>query len=262
MTVVDGLRRGPVLLGGPGDHRRGRRETILYRDCSAGTFEDRPLGDGAFYTMLFLRGRSVAALYQQDPQQQALSVPPSWLSYIAIASADRSAERTRSLGGTVLMEPFDVLDVGRMTIIQDPTGAVVALWEARTHRGADLVDEPSSLCWNELATTDTERAGAFYQGLLGWEADRRRYAGSDYTVFRQGERMSGGMMAIQPGWGPVPPHWLAYFAVEDCDATAARASQLGGAVHSPPMDIPEVGRFATIADPQGAMFAVIRFAAA
>ena len=121
-------------------------------------FDDMPMGDGAFYTMFEVGGKPVAALYQQDPQQQAQRIPPNWLSYVSVESADRMAERTRSLGGTVMMDPFDVFEVGRMTIIQDPTGAVVALWEPRTHIGAGIVGEPNTLCWNELTTSDPERA--------------------------------------------------------------------------------------------------------
>ncbi|HEU5040241.1 MAG TPA: VOC family protein, partial [Gemmatimonadales bacterium] len=127
----------------------------FYTGLFGWTVEDRPMGNGAFYTMLFSGGRSVAALYQQDPQQQAMGIPPNWLSYICVESADRSAELAGKLGGTVLMDAFDVLDVGRMAMIQDPTGAVVALWEPRTHQGAEMVEEPNTLAWNELETGDT-----------------------------------------------------------------------------------------------------------
>jgi len=258
MTVVDTYAPGRFCwtdLGtsDPADAKR------FYTGLFGWTIEDRPMGNGAVYTMLFSGGRSVAALYQQDPQQQAMGIPPNWLSYISVESADRSAELARTLGGTVLMDAFDVLDVGRMAMIQDPTGAVVALWEARTHHGAGVIEEPNTLAWNELETGDTPRAATFYTGLLGWTAEASRYGETDYTVFRQGEGMAGGMMAIPAEWGPVPPHWLVYFAVNDCDAAAAEATRLGGTVTSPPMDISGVGRFAVIRDPQGAVFAVIRF---
>ena len=232
----------------------------FYTGLFGWTYDDRPMGDGASYTMLLLDGKSVAALYQQDPQQQGMGIPPAWLSYIAVERADDVADRARRLGGTVLLEPFDVLDVGRMAVIQDPTGAVVALWEGRRHRGAELIEEPNTLAWNELATGDVAKAGPFYAGLLGWELEPQQYGPLAYTLFRQGERANGGMMAIQPEWGPVPPHWLAYFAVKDCDATASRAQQLGATLLMPPTDIPTVGRFATIRDPQGAAFAVISMA--
>ena len=229
----------------------------FYTGLFGWTAEDRPMGDGQSYTMFHLGGKSVAALYQQDAQQQAMGIPPNWLSYISVESADQAAERTKGLGGTVLMEPFDVLDVGRMAMIQDPTGAVVALWEPRRHIGAEVIEEPNTLAWNELATTDPGRAGDFYGGLLGWAAERQQYGPMDYTIFKQGERMNGGMMALGPDMGP--PHWLVYFAVADCDAAAASAARLGGSVYVAPTDIPSVGRFGVLRDPQGAAFAIITF---
>jgi predicted enzyme related to lactoylglutathione lyase len=258
MTVVETYAPGKfcwVDMGTP-DAPAAKR---FYTGLFGWTAEDMPAGEGMTYTMFQLGGKSVAALYQQDPQQQTAGAPPNWLSYISVESADRSAERTRALGGTVIMEPFDVLDVGRMAVIQDPTGAVVALWEPRRHIGAEVIEEPNTLAWNELATTDTTRAGEFYAALLGWGLERQQYGPIDYTVFMQEGQMNGGMMAIAPDWGPVPPHWLVYFGVEDCDAAASRAADLGGSVHMPPTDIPRIGRFAMLRDPQGAVFAVIKF---
>jgi predicted enzyme related to lactoylglutathione lyase len=221
-------------------------------------YEDMPMGEGADYTMFERGGNWVAALYPQDTQQQSQGIPPHWLSYVAVDSADQAAERTRSLGGTVLMDPFDVFEVGRMAVIEDPTGAVVALWEARTHPGAGIVGEPNSLCWNELNTADPDRAAAFYTGLLGWQTEQQPMGDFVYTYFKQGERRNGGMMRITPDMGPIPPHWAVYFAVDDCDAKTALASQLGGKVLVPPSDVPDVGRFAILQDPQGAAFAIIR----
>ena len=230
----------------------------FYTGLFGWSLEERPMGEGASYTMFRIGTNSVAALYQQDAQQQALDLPPNWLSYVAVESADRSAQRTRSLGGTVLMDPFDVFDVGRMTMIQDPTGAVLALWEPRTHIGAGVVGEPNSLCWNELATPDTERAGAFYTGLFDWGVERQPMRDFVYTCFKSGEELKGGMMEINPEWGPVPPHWLVYFAVDDCDASAAAVTALGGGLRVPPTDVPGVGRFAVLQDPQGAVFAILQ----
>lgn len=221
-------------------------------------FDDMPMGDGAYYTMFEVGGKPVAALYQQDPQQQAQGIPPNWLSYVSVESADRMAERTRSLGGTVMMDPFDVFEVGRMTIIQDPTGAVVALWEPRTHIGAGIVGEPNTLCWNELATNDPERAAGFYTRLLDWETEQQPMGDFIYTYFKQGDRMNAGMMKSAPEWGAIPPHWLAYFAVDDCDGKAAAVTSLGGRILVQPTDVPRVGRFTMAQDPQGAAFAMIR----
>jgi uncharacterized protein len=218
--------------------------------------EDRPMGPDAFYTMLTVEGRAVAALYQQEPVPTG--APPRWLSYVSVAAAELSAQRTKALGGTVLMDPFDVLDVGRMALVQDPTGAVVALWEPRRHAGAGLMGAPNSICWNELATTDTARAGAFYASLFDWSAETRPMGTSTYTVFGHEREQRGGMLSIAPEWGPMPPHWLVYFAVRDCDGQAALAQSLGGAVLRSPKDVAGVGRLAVLADPWGADFAVIQ----
>lgn len=224
----------------------------FYTSLFGWTAEDRPMGTDAVYTMLTVGGRPVAALYQQDPAQQGL--PPQWLSYISVSSADAAAHRALELGGTVLMEPFDVLDVGRMALLQDPTGAVVALWEPRTHAGAAVVGEPGSIGWNELHTTDVSRAGRFYQALFGWTV-----RSGIYTTFSGADGSWGGMRSSSAAGARGAPHWLVYFAVTDCAASAAGARALGGTVRLPPTHVPEVGRFALLADPQGAAFAVIQF---
>ncbi|HUR94786.1 MAG TPA: VOC family protein [Gemmatimonadales bacterium] len=232
--------------------------TRFYTSLFGWTADNRPMGPDGFYTMLNADGRSVAALYQQDPAQQS---PPHWLSYISVASVNETAELAKSLGAAVLMEPFDVLDVGRMAMVQDPAGAVVALWEARRHAGAGIVGETSSICWNELATTDTDRAGTFYTGLLGWEAETRPLHATTYTRFTMGGVPRGGMLALRSSAGAVPPHWLVYFAVSDCDGATALAQSLGGTVRVPPADAAGVGRFSVLADPQGGVFAAIELRA-
>ena len=221
-------------------------------------FEDRPISKGEYYTMLLQDGKSVAALYAQQADQRSAGIPPHWLSYVTVESADRVSTHAAELGGTVLAPPFDVMEHGRMAVIQDPTGGVVALWEPRNHPGAGLLGEPGALCWNELCTRDPARAGAFYADLLGWARETMPLPGFEYTVFKRGDQPAGGMMAIQPDWGDMPPHWSVYFAVEDCDGTAATAAKMGGAVLMGPADIPDVGRFATLRDPQGAIFSVLQ----
>jgi predicted enzyme related to lactoylglutathione lyase len=230
----------------------------FYTELFGWKYEDMPMGEGADYTMFQVGGNWVAAMYPQDSQQQSQGIPPHWLSYVAVESADLAAERTRGLGGTVLMDAFDVFEVGRMAVVQDPAGAVVALWEARTHPGAGIIGEPNSLCWNELNTGDPDRAAAFYTGLLGWETEKQPMGDFIYTYFKQGERRNGGMMQVTPEMGPIPPHWAVYFAVDDCDGKAARATALGGRVLVPPTDVPDVGRFSILQDPQGAAFAIVK----
>jgi hypothetical protein len=257
MTVMETYAPGTFCwadLGTPDADAAKRFYTGLF----GWEFEDRPSGPDTTYTMFTLEGRSIAALYQQDPQPQATGAPPHWLSYICVESAEDIARRTSGLGGTVLVEAFDVLDVGRMAVIQDPTAAVVALWEPKRHVGAGVVGEPGSMCWNELATTDAARAGGFFGELLGWSRETRQMGSTAYTMFARDDGPVGGMIEIGPDWGPVPPHWLVYFAVADCDASTERARGLGATVKVPPSDIPGVGRFSMLADPQGAGLAIIR----
>lgn len=219
---------------------------------------DYPMGDDGVYTMLQLGGKDAAALYELMPDMRAQGIPPHWLSYVSVDSADETAEKAKATGATLLKEPFDVFDVGRMAVVQDPTGAVFALWQAKEHKGAGVYNGPNSFCWNELATTDPQKAGNFYTNLFGWAKEDFSAGPMEYTMFKNGERQAGGMFKITPEMGPIPPHWMVYFAVEDCDATVQKASELGAQVMKPADDIPEIGRFAILIDPQGAAFSVIK----
>jgi predicted enzyme related to lactoylglutathione lyase len=229
----------------------------FYGQIFGWTLEDMPAGDAATYTMAQLDGRYVAALSQMREDQRAQSIPPYWQSYVTVYDLDERAERVESLGGRLLAPPFDVLTSGRMAVAQDPTGATFALWEPRDHQGAGLVNEPGSLSWNELLTNDTEAARRFYTELFGWTAEDSDMGSMIYTQFNNDDRAAGGMMKIAPEWGEVPPNWMVYFAVDDCDATVDNIQGLGGRVMAPPTDIPQVGRFAAVADPQGANFSII-----
>ena len=236
--------------------RDGAAAKRFYTSLFGWGVDEMPVGDGTTYTMLTKNGKRVGALYQMSAQQQG--VPPHWNSYVTVASADDSAAQAKKLGGNVMLEPFDVLDAGRMAVVSDPTGAVFSLWQPKRHIGADLVNEPGAFCWNELYTTDPKKAADFYMGLFGWTKDARHMDYGEYVIFNQGGRQMCGMMQIPKEWGLVPPHWLVYFAVDDCDASVAKATSLGAKAMMPPMDIENVGRFAMLTDPEGAGFAVIR----
>jgi predicted enzyme related to lactoylglutathione lyase len=236
--------------------RDGAAAKRFYTSLFGWGVDEMPVGDGTTYTMLTKNGKRVGALYQMSAQQQG--VPPHWNSYVTVASADDSAAQAKKLGGNVMLEPFDVLDAGRMAVVADPTGAVFSLWQPKRHIGADLVNEPGAFCWNELYTTDPNKAADFYMGLFGWTKDARHMDYGEYVIFNQAGRQMCGMMQIPKEWGPVPPHWLVYFAVDDCDASVAKATSLGAKAMMPPMDIENVGRFAMLTDPEGAGFAVIK----
>jgi predicted enzyme related to lactoylglutathione lyase len=180
--------------------------------------------------------------------------PPYWTTYVSVDSADDTVAKAKENGGKVLMEPMDVMDVGRMAVVSDPTGAVIALWESRGHIGARLVNEPGAFCWSELTTSDRERAAAFYGAVLGWSSRTNTMGPMTYTEFQNGVSPVAGMTEM----AGVPPNWGVYFAVENADETVARAEQLGGTVVRPVMDLP-IGRFATLLDPQRAVFSIIQF---
>ena len=225
----------------------------FYAGLFGWTAEDKPAGPDMIYTTLRLRGLDVGALYAQEKAEAAQGVPPHWNLYVAVESADAAAAKAKELGGKVLLEPFDVMEHGRMSVIQDPTGAALCVWQPRQHIGLKVVNEPGAFCWGEVYTADTQEAGRFYTQLFGWTLKES----PDYTEFHLGGEGVGGMMALKPEWGPMPAHWVPYFQVEDCDATAQKARSLGAKVKDP-QDIPDAGRFAMIADPTGAHSAVIR----
>jgi len=236
----------------------------FYRSLFGWGLNESPMGPDETYSMFTLRDREVAAAYTMRPEEQQAGVPPHWNLYVTVADVDASAKHAQELGGTVLAPPFDVMDVGRMAVIQDPTGATFCLWTAKTHIGAKILSEPGSLCWSELATRDTKAAEAFYTSLFGW-TPKHAAPGSpmEYTEFHHDGRPSVGMMPM-PEMVPahVPSHWMPYFAVADCDLAAETARQLGADVVVAPQDIPTTGRFSVLRDPQGAMFAVFAFAGA
>jgi predicted enzyme related to lactoylglutathione lyase len=230
----------------------------FYTQLFGWTYEDHPMGPGMVYTMLKLDGKDVGALYKLMDEQAAQGVPPNWLSYVSVTNADESTAKAKDLGATILKDAFDVMTVGRMSVIQDPTGAVFALWQAGDNKGSAIYNVPNSLCWNELMTTDVARDKEFYTQLFDWGANTQNFGDFEYTMFQNGERGAGGMLQITPEMGPIPSNWLVYFAVDDCDAKVQKATELGANVMKPADDIPGVGRFAILTDPQGAAFAFIK----
>ena len=186
--------------------------------------------------------------------------PPYWSTYVSVADADQTAKEVESAGGTVIMAPMDVMAAGRMAVFQDPQGAFISAWQAGEHIGAQLVNEPGALCWNELNSRDVKGAKDFYRSAFGWDPVTHADGPMPYTEFQLNGQSIAGLMDMPPMVpAEVPSYWLVYFAVADTDATVAKAEELGGTVRMPPMDLP-VGRLSVLVDPQGATFAVIRIA--
>lgn len=214
--------------------------------------EDRPVPGGSVYRMMSVNGLEVAGLHEL-PADSSAGRPPMWLSYVTVADADASAERAARLGATVVEPPFDVTDAGRMALVLDPQGAMLALWQAGATPGARLVNDPGAMCMNQLTTSDPAGAIDFHRGLFGWEFTQVSPEPQPYWSITNAGRLNGGMMPLPPG--QAPPHWLVYFTVEDIDAATETIGRLGGSVVVPPTAVP-AGRFIVARDPQGAHFAL------
>ena len=208
------------------------------------------------------RGRLAAGAMRQA--MLGLALAPD---VVLVSSSRRTLQTLEALEpweDTPIVEPMDVTDIGRMAVFVDPTGAAFGIWQPKTFAGADLVNEPNSLCWNEVLTRDADTNKAFYSAVFGWEGRPPAFEGAPetYTVWELDGKQVGGMMQMTDEYFPaeIPPHWGVCFAVADCDATVAKARELGATVTNEPMDMP-IGRFAGLIDLQGASFTVMAPAA-
>jgi len=218
---------------------------------------DMPMG-GDTYTMAQLGGKNVAGMMKLPEQAKAMGAPPHWLSYVAVDDVDKTVEKASKLGAKILV-PGMTAGPGRMAVLQDPSGGVFAIWHSDQSMGVWVRDEKNTLCWNELMTTNVDVAGKFYADLFGWKPEVMPMPGMSYTVFKVGDTSVGGMMAIPPD---APKEamtaWAVYFSVENADATIEQVKKHGGKLAVPPMEVPNVGRFALLEDPQAAMFAILQ----
>ena len=206
------------------------------------------------YAMCLQGGRPVAGI---GPKMGPAEMPSVWTTYLAADSADDVAGKVKAAGGQLMMEPMDVMDVGRMAIASDPGGAVFGIWQARAHTGAGLANEPGSLCWNENMSRDLAASQAFYRAVFGYDYDDMSAEGFKYATLKLGDEIVGGIGEL-PADVPaeVPAHWSTYFAVADTDAAIAAVTGLGGRLVRPAWDSP-YGRMATVSDNEGAAFSLI-----
>ncbi len=215
--------------------------------------DDMPAGETMTYTMLRVGDDYVGGLYEMDAGQREAGITPYWLSHVTVEDADAGAERARELGGTVHGGAFDVLDAGRMALVEDPTGAQLALWEPKRHADAGRVNDPGCLTWNDLQTSDPSPAADFYAALLGWEMEPIEEDGKlVYVTIKNSGSSNGGIMPSQNGGAP---YWLAYFTVASCEDALAKARELGGEVLAGPLDI-GAGTISVLRDLPGAVFAI------
>ena len=233
----------------------------FYKDLFGWDYHDSPASPempDMIYSMIKLNGRDVGGLYELSSDMLQHGVPSHWLSYVSVTNADEATAQAKAAGATAMKEPFSVGDSGRMSVLQDPTGAMFAVWQPINHPGAGVYQALGAFCWNELGTNDTKKAADFYTTLFGWGTEIMS-GPFEYTLFKNGDQSVGGMYKIVPEiMGPIPPNWMVYFAVADCDATLQQAVERGGKVLVPAEDIPNVGRFAILQDPTSAAYAILK----
>jgi predicted enzyme related to lactoylglutathione lyase len=217
---------------------------------------DMPMGPDEHYTIFRLDGRDTAAAYTLHPDRSG-GAPPPWMPYISVESADDMAARATQMGGKVPAPPMDIFDAGRMAAVEDPTGATFSLWQPKGNPGIGIAGVDGTLCWADLMTTDVARARQFYAVLFGWEIAPGQHDPSGYLHIKNGDAFIGGIPPVGPQPG-VPSHWLLYFLASDCDAAAAKVKSLGGGIFYGPTTMEGVGRWAVVADPQGAVFAIFQ----
>jgi hypothetical protein len=225
----------------------------FYTELFGWKADDRPVGDGVVYSMMEVEGKDVAAISPQPQQQRDAGVPPTWNSYVTVESADAALTRAKELGANVHADAFDVMDVGRMGVVQDPQGAYFIVWEPKTNIGAQLVNVPGAFTWNELASPDIDASKAFYGDLFGWTTEALEGAPFPYLVIKTPDARSNG--GIRSQMGQEPPYWLVYFGADDIEAAVAKVEELGGSKLAGPMSIGP-GQIAIVQDPQGAVFAL------
>jgi hypothetical protein len=240
---------------GTTDQNRAKQ---FYSSLFAWTPTDQSMGPDSFYTIFKLDGRDAAAAYTLRTDQREHAVPPHWMIYVAVKSADETADRAKQLGATILAPPFDVFESGRMAVIQDPTGAAFSIWQAKQHPGTGVTGTDGTVCWADLNTPDAPGAAEFYEALFGWVTKPGEHDSSGYLHIQNHGEFIGGIPSAEQRNSQAPPHWLLYFQTSNCDQSAKKAEQTGATLYVPPMTVPNVGRMSFIADPQGAAFAIFQ----
>lgn len=234
----------------------------FYGELLGWGFKEVPMpGDApGNYTMATIGDGELGGVNEIGPEQAAGGMPPSWSIYFAVDDVDATVSAATEAGANVLQDAFDIPDTGRMAVLQGPTGEVFSLWQRKTnHPGsARFENAPGSFTWAELGTNDVDRAGSFYLKVFPYSADVQQMGPMNYTVFKVEDKPAAGMYSFPPEMAKVPPHWLAYFVVEDIDATSQKAADLGAERICPITELEGVGKILIFRDPQGANFAVLQ----
>ena len=225
---------------------------VFYSALFGLAFHDEREGDQVVYTLGLKGEKPVLGLMEKPQQMCEMGIPNVWETYITVNDVEAALAKVTPAGGTPMGPVMEPSGAGRMAVVADPAGAVAVLWEAVGHDGAALKSEHGTLCWNQLLSSDADKALSFYSEVLGWTTvplDMEDSTG----IMRGGDMIASAGPLPAPG---IPSHWAVYFAVDDCDGTAAQCLELGGQVAVPPMNTPP-GRMAQLIDDTGAMFWVI-----
>lgn len=234
----------------------------FYTQLFGWSIKEFPMGEGmGNYIMFQVEDKNAAACYEMSPDQKKHAQGHSfWMNYITVENVDEMTEKAKSMGANIMMGPMDVFDSGRMTAMMDPNGALVSMWQPKEHIGAQITQVEGTVAWVELCTNNPDKADEFYTGVFGWATKKQDMGGFIYTEYKLGELSVAGMMKVQPEWGEVPDNWGVYFTVNNCDEALKKALSLGAKEVMPAMDIPNVGRFVLITDPQGAYLYLFEWA--
>lgn len=230
---------------------------IFYGQLFGWTFDDRPTDMGTVYSMAMKGDRAVAALFEMAEDLKQHNMPPQWQSYINVADVDTSVQRWQDQGGTIVTPPFDIMAAGRMAVVQDPTGAIVSLWQPKDHIGAELVNEINTFCWAELQTRGSDAAGEFYKAIFDWEIEvdeKPPY----YLMGKVNGKLNCGIFDMDRVGLPatISVKWAVYFNVDNLDTSMDIVKANGGTVMMDPVII-DPGRFTTIVDPQGGILTIM-----
>lgn len=222
---------------------------------------EEAMSSGGSYMMFNLKAdQPLGGAFQMNADMLKQNIPTHWNAYITVENVDATVTKVAGLGGKVVQAPFDVVDAGRMAVLEDPSGAIVSVWQGKQHAGFGpfVCGTPGTPAWFELATKDVEKCGKFYCQLFGWNAEAKDMGGFTYTTFSLGADCKvAGMMQMTKEWGDAPSHWMTYFNTSNCDALAKQIADCGGSICVPPTEVPGVCRFLVANDPQGGFFSAM-----
>lgn len=223
--------------------------------------QDHPISEGQHYSIFERDGAEVAAAYTMMPEQSVSGMPPHWDVYFQVADVDGCAQKAKALGGSVVVEPMEVMEHLRMAVLADPQGAVFCVMQPRQHTGVGRLRQDYSVTWVELATRDLDAACRFYSELLGWSLTEHPGAPAAYRLIGTADGNVGGMMQMTEEWGDLPSHWSIYLQTPDIQASVATATAQGARLNVPVFEAPGVGHIAQLSDPGGAWFYLIQLGA-